>query len=188
MNHQLNSLFRSREAAASLSQAVLPPPPNIFCMQVSFRHQSQTSLDRARKKTHDCKFNKNEKKIISLNFQKNIQTKHLSKNRETCRVFSLCYNYHGTSVPGHSDDCARSTFSCKHPANVKNYLWSEVILTLIEGEQQLGPLFTSLVDGTKKKKEFFKVYRSPRYKISFCSVDGVRRDFACYRSELPYRA
>lgn len=32
MNHQLNSLFRSREAAASLSQAVLPPPPNIFCM------------------------------------------------------------------------------------------------------------------------------------------------------------
>lgn len=59
------------------------------------------------KKTHDCKFNKSYKNFSHWAFKK-IQTKHLSKSRETCSLLSL-FNYHGTSVPGHSD-CARSSF------------------------------------------------------------------------------
>lgn len=119
MNHQLNSLFRSREGSSfTVTGSAATTTKYIPWVGMEWTEPW--------KKAHDCKFNKSYKKSFHWTSKK-IQTKNLTKSRETCRFFALCYSYQGTSIPGHSDDCARSTFSCKHPANVKNYSeWGDI--------------------------------------------------------------
>lgn len=88
MNHQFNSLFRAREAAASLSQAVLLLPPNIFHGLVPFRQQSQTSLDRAMEKNitvNLIRAIKNFLTELSKRFKPSTYTR-----AEKPAVFSLC--------------------------------------------------------------------------------------------------